>query len=72
MKRSEYKDIDVQCPFYKKEDARNIKCEGISNESIATTLEFQSKRGKEITKEKHCRADYKNCPLYQELDKKYR
>ena len=71
MKESEYKDVEVQCPFYKKEDKQRIRCEGVTTESTASVQVFKSKTDKNSIKEKYCTKDYMRCPTYQALEKKY-
>lgn len=68
----EKEDYFVQCPFYKKHDSINIRCEGVTKSS-RIILQFDLKRKKDMYMSKKCRQknDYKQCMIYQMLEKKY-
>lgn len=61
---------DVKCPFYKGEDEKTIKCEGVISDSC--TQPFKNGKKKEAHKEIYCDCyNFKNCPYHKILSKKY-
>ena len=62
----------VNCPFYKKDDPVNVRCEGIGKNN-RIILQFHTKSGKESHMRKFCKheTDYKECAIYKMLMKKY-
>ena len=61
-------DAFVNCPFYHKENANSIYCEGlVENSTNITYLGAGKKRHKEI----YCRENYYKCPLHKTLMGKY-
>ena len=69
-----YEDINVKCPFFKKIDNRKnvkrIRCEGITDTN-STLIDFERTKDMILHKEKYCDCKFKHCPLYKVLDKKY-
>lgn len=59
---------DVQCPFYKCDDAqrRRISCEGIVDDSTLA-LYFQRKQGYDTQLKVFCCEHYKKCEVYKML-----
>ena len=59
---ADYENPNVACPFYKSEDNRKIKCEGIS--SITTLhLVFNPCSEKKGFRQNTCEGDYHKCPI---------
>ena len=56
----------VRCPFYKRENRLEIKCEGLCGRY--TNNIFAGKRKKDAFKEEFCTGYYWNCPLYRALE----
>lgn len=65
-----FKDVDIQCPFFKELTKKGISCEGITDDSI-TKLCFNSPKSKELHTEIFCQRKYKNCEIYTMLEAKY-
>jgi hypothetical protein len=65
-----YKDVEIQCPFYKEQVKQSISCEGLTDESIIK-LWFNSQKAKELHMKVFCQNKYKNCEIYTMLEKKY-
>lgn len=61
----------VFCPFYKKEEPVNLRCEGpIKNTKLI--LQFPNKAEKEAYQKKYCSCkNCSECEIYKMLDKKY-
>ena len=67
-----YSAKEVVCPFYHKEEATKILCEGFcKTTSLQTT--FTSKEFMLIHKAAHCKSfkGYPMCPLYSIINKQY-
>lgn len=64
-----YGSQNVQCPFYQSEVKNSIKCEGTI--SYGCIHCFKSTKQKQRLKEKFCETNYKSCPHYIILMKKY-
>lgn len=56
----------VLCPYYRKEAAVEIRCDGICGD--VTTHLYSSKAAKHEYKEDFCKAYYWNCPCYRSLE----
>jgi len=54
----------VMCPFYRREEGRTIRCDGITDDSWVT-LTFRSKRRKHQQMEIFCCRDYRKCELFR-------
>lgn len=61
---------DVQCPFYKYDDAQAVVCEGPVDGST-TKVRFRTKSRKENYRRRHCEKDYETCSVCKMLYKKY-
>lgn len=59
-------DSYVLCPFYHKDGAIEIRCDGICGR--LTTHIFRDKREKEEFKADFCNGNWYGCPLYQALE----
>lgn len=69
MKR--YESSEAKCPFYNHESSCNIYCEGLGEKS-SIILCLASKQRKEQHRNQYCGTfDYKSCPLYGAINKKY-
>lgn len=55
----------VKCPFYRKEDAITIKCDGICGEH--TLNSFRNGAAKDDWKDEFCIGYYWNCRLYRAI-----
>jgi hypothetical protein len=67
MPSGSYKQIEVQCPFYKYDDGKQrITCEGlVDNSSLA--LIYQKKGDYEAQINVFCCEHYKKCEVYRML-----
>lgn len=65
-----FKDVDIQCPFFKELTNKGISCEGLTDESIIK-LWFNSPKAKELHTEIFCQKKYQNCEIYKMLEAKY-
>lgn len=67
MSSGSYKQIEVQCPFYKYDDGKQrITCEGlVDNSSLA--LIYQKRRDYETQISVFCCEHYKRCEVYRML-----
>ena len=65
MSSGSYKQIEVQCPFYKYDDGKQrITCEGlVDNSSLA--LIYQKRRDYETQMCVFCCEHYKRCEVYR-------
>lgn len=71
MGEKKEKNYYVMCPFYRKDETVNIRCEGITKESTLV-MQFKTKKGREEYQNKYCRTmGYKTCPLRKMLEQKY-
>lgn len=71
MPSGSFRQIDVQCPFYKHDDGkRRITCEGLVDRS-SLSLTYLSKKDYEIQIETFCCEHYKKCEVYRMLMEKY-
>lgn len=67
MSSGSYKQIEVQCPFYRYDDGKQrITCEGlVDNSSLA--LIYQKRRDYETQISVFCCEHYKRCEVYRML-----
>lgn len=65
-----YKDVEIQCPFFKELTKKGISCEGLTDDSIIK-LWFNSPKSKDLHAEVFCQRKYKNCEIYRMLEAKY-
>lgn len=71
MPSGSYKQIEVQCPFYKFDDGkRRITCEGIIDDS-SLALIYHNKQDYETQINVFCCKHYINCEVYRLLMDKY-
>ena len=63
-------DERVRCPYYKAEQQRQLRCEGLS-EGNRLHLCFTGGRGLWEYKQRHCRSRWQSCPIARMLDEKY-
>ena len=62
---------EILCPFFIFEKPNTITCEGVIGKSQITS--FDNKANKKAHKSQHCTTwNYKNCPLYKAINKKYK
>lgn len=65
------KDDYVMCPFYKKEETTNVRCEG-PIEDTRLVLQFANKAKRLRYQEKYCKTEnYKKCRIRKMLEEKY-
>ena len=67
IKREEYISKSVLCPFYKRESAQEIKCEGFG-EGMTNHTAFAEKAHKREYRAQVCSKDYESCRLYKALE----
>jgi hypothetical protein len=71
MPSGSFRQIDVQCPFYKHDDGkRRITCEGLVDRS-SLSLTYLSKKDYEIQIETFCCKHFDRCEVYRMLMEKY-
>ena len=71
MPSGSYKQVNVQCPFYKFDDGkRRITCEGLVEDS-SVALIYRKKRDFITQVDAFCCKHYERCEIYQALLKKY-
>ena len=71
MPSGSYKQVYVQCPFYKYDDGkRRITCEGITD-ACSLTLCFKTRLDYEIQMKTFCCDRYAICEVCRMLIKKY-
>jgi len=70
--QNSYAAVHVKCPFFHKENAtgKMIGCEGIVKSSL-TELHFRSPAAQKRYMAYFCDCHYKECLIFQALDKKY-
>ena len=69
-----YKAVDVQCPFFKRDDASHrITCEGLigTKDTSSITLWYKKKKDYETQISTFCCEHYKKCEVYRLLMEKY-
>ena len=71
MPSGSYKQIEVQCPFYKYDDGkRRITCEGIIDDS-SLALIYHNKHDYALQMDVFCCCNYQKCEIYRMLMDKY-
>ena len=70
MPSGSFKQIDVQCPFYKYDTMKRIVCEGLIEKSNIS-LGFFDWQDYEIHFRTFCCEHYKKCEVYRMLEFKY-
>ena len=72
MPSGSFKQVDVQCPFYKSDDGKQkIVCEGFGN-ALNLTQSYTYKAEYERQMEVFCCRSYRKCEVYRLLmDTKY-
>jgi len=70
MPSGSFKQVDVQCPFYKNDGGKRITCEGLVDKSNIS-LGFLNWSDYEIHMRTFCCKHYKNCEIYRTLMRKY-
>lgn len=66
----QYKDVDVRCPFFKRQTGVSISCEGLTDE-MGIKLCFANANAQRLHMEVFCEKHYKKCEIYEILEKKY-
>ena len=66
MPSGSYKQIEVQCPFYKYDHARRITCEGLVDDSTLS-LSYMRIKDYETQLSVFCCEHYKKCEVYTML-----
>lgn len=67
-------DGQAVCPYYQRTyetDRFSVSCEGASEDSCSTKLEFRSRRKWAVYLKTYCCGDYKGCLVCRMLDAKY-
>lgn len=71
MSSGSFRQVDVQCPFYKYDDGRRrITCEGLIDKS-SIALIYLTRRDYDIQLTTFCCEHYKKCEIYRVLMEKY-
>lgn len=72
MSSGSYKQVYVQCPFYKYDDgSRRIVCEGIIGEDSSTGVIFKRKSDYAVQISVFCCKNYQKCEVYRMLSRNY-
>ena len=72
MSSGSFRQVDVQCPFYKYDDGRRrITCEGLIDKS-SIALIYLTRRDYDIQLTNFCCEHYKKCEIYRVLMEKYK
>lgn len=73
MSSGSYKQVDVECPFYKYDDGkRRIVCEGVEDIEDSVALIYREKLRYEKQMNIFCCGEYAKCEVYRMLMEKYR
>ena len=67
---NQYKDVYVQCPFYKRQTSVGISCEGLTDDMVIS-LHFSTSENKKKQMQCFCENRYNNCEIYRIVEKKY-
>lgn len=71
MSSGSFKQVYVQCPFYRKDDGNHeIVCEGLVDRNVIK-LYYRAKKDWEKQIDVFCSCYYKNCEIYRMLMEKY-
>ena len=71
MPSGSFKQVDVQCPFYKYDDGRRrITCEGLIDKS-SIVLSYLTRNDYDTQLLVFCCEHYKKCEIYRLLMEKY-
>lgn len=71
MPSGSYRQADVKCPFYRRDDGRGrITCEGLLDES-SLTLNYRKRSDYKIQMDVFCTGSYEKCEVYRMLMEKY-
>lgn len=71
MPSGSYKQVYVQCPFYKSDDGKSkIVCEGLVEESILSTT-FGRRDDYETQITVFCSNHYRKCEIFRIINSKY-
>ena len=65
-----YDDVDVLCPFFKRQESKKLLCEGLY-ENSSLVQQFETIKQKEFHKCNYCKTNYEKCELYMALNSKY-
>lgn len=72
MPSGSYKQVYVQCPFYKHDDGKKrITCEGLIGEGSSLALIYHRKDDYEMQITEYCCNRYICCEIYRMLMKNY-
>ena len=73
MPSGSYKQVDVECPFYKYDDGKGrIVCEGIDDATDSVALIYREKLRYNKQMDVFCCGDYAKCEVYRMLMEKYK
>ena len=70
MKKGEYSDPNVQCPFYDVEERQKVICEGVPD-SARLHVTFKTDDQKRCYKGRYCKKDWRRCMIAHMLEEKY-
>ena len=62
---------EIQCPFFKMHNEKEIVCEGITDKCMSA-VHFLSKREKLLYQKTYCEKRYQQCEYYRMLMEKYK
>lgn len=67
---TDWEDVDVKCPFYRRKDQRQLQCEG-PKRSQRLILCFHDGKARDVHMGRYCCGRYQTCPLYPVAEAKY-
>lgn len=66
------KNTQAQCPYFSKDDAVRIRCEGFCEEVLKITLDFKTKRQRQEYERNFCDCGcWKGCCVARMIEEKY-
>lgn len=68
---TDFRDQEVQCPYYHSQNKYTIRCEGIVPDTTTET-HFRTTAGKEKHMEVWCCRHFERCEVYAAISEKYR
>lgn len=63
-------EADIRCPFFMEARGRQIRCEGILEDTV-NTVTFRGSSEREEKMEKVCLGNYCKCGIYRGVEAKY-
>ena len=64
---TDWNDVDVLCPFYRRTEGRRISCEGLLVNSVIQQR-FRDERSKGMFMRRYCNSAWEDCPIAIMID----